>query len=116
MLVERPIVETPQNAIESFLHMDIDFLALDNYLISKKKNIRTLGAVSDQEFIKKRRDQFKVSFNSYLNDYKIHNFDFSFRNVYPKENIINLKSLLKSNLEYLTKRLSFLNNLFVSNR
>jgi carbamoyltransferase len=59
------IVETPQNAIESFLHMDIDFLALDNYLISKKKNIRTLGAVSDQEFIKKRRDQFKVSFNSY---------------------------------------------------
>ena len=30
-----PIVETPQDALDSYLKMDIDYLVIGNYLISK---------------------------------------------------------------------------------
>jgi carbamoyltransferase len=33
----QPIVETPNDAIESFLNMDIDILVIGNYLVKKKK-------------------------------------------------------------------------------
>jgi carbamoyltransferase len=33
-----PIVETPEDAIKSFLNMDIDYLVIGNYIISKNKN------------------------------------------------------------------------------
>ena len=34
----QPIVETPEEAIETFLRTDIDYLSLENYLITKKNN------------------------------------------------------------------------------
>jgi carbamoyltransferase len=32
----KPIIETPQDAVEAFLNMNIDYLAIGNFLISKK--------------------------------------------------------------------------------
>lgn len=32
----QPIVETPQDAISAFINMDIDYLAIGNYIVSKK--------------------------------------------------------------------------------
>ena len=33
-----PIVETPEDAIKSFLNLDIDYLIMGNYVISKIEN------------------------------------------------------------------------------
>jgi carbamoyltransferase len=33
-----PIVETPKDAIKSLLNMDIDYLVIGNYIVSKSEN------------------------------------------------------------------------------
>jgi carbamoyltransferase len=33
-----PIIETPKDAVESLLNMDIDYLVIGNYIISKSEN------------------------------------------------------------------------------
>lgn len=49
------IVNNYQDAVESFMHMDVDFLAIDNYLVTKKE---ILKEESDSEFLKHRINRY----------------------------------------------------------
>lgn len=59
------IVETPLDALESFLFMDIDFLILGDYLISKEKNIDKSINLTIEEFILRRNNRYKLEYSSH---------------------------------------------------
>lgn len=50
------IVETPLDAIESFGHMDIDYLAIGNFLVNKSDN--KFDSLSDKEYLEKRKRRY----------------------------------------------------------
>ena len=52
------IVETPQDAIESFLFMGIDYLAIGPYLVSKAENEATYRRPTREEHIQARQDRY----------------------------------------------------------
>lgn len=59
------IVETPLDTLESFAFMDIDFLAIGNYFISKKENAHNFKKYSDDsEYLKVRLARADNSTNS----------------------------------------------------
>lgn len=49
------IVNNYQDAIESFIHMDVDFLAIDDYLVTKRE---LLNREPDSEFLKRRINRY----------------------------------------------------------
>lgn len=49
------IVNNFQDAIESFIHMDVDFLAIENYILTKKE-IQT--EENDEEFLRRRINRY----------------------------------------------------------
>lgn len=59
------IVETPQDAIESFLFMGIDFLAIGPYLVSKENNPYSLRSLDRENFIKIRKDRYTEQYFSH---------------------------------------------------
>jgi len=59
------IVETPQDAIEAFLFMDIDYLAIGDFLISKEKNIAKTLNMSIDEFLAIRKKRYQDQFNTH---------------------------------------------------
>lgn len=52
------IVETPQDAVESFLFMGIDYLAIGPYLVSKMENSVMNSRSTRAEHIKARQDRY----------------------------------------------------------
>jgi carbamoyltransferase len=63
------IVETPQDAVESFAQMDIDHLAIGKYWVSKAVN--TFPKMSDAEFLEIRKKRFSTAHNHVLARYDI---------------------------------------------
>lgn len=59
------IVETPQDAIEAFLFMDIDYLAIGDFLISKVENPLKPFDMPINEFLAIRKKRYKDEFNSH---------------------------------------------------
>jgi len=51
------IVNSPEDAIESFLFMDIDFLAIDDFIISKEKNNISLD-VDHAQYLEIRKNRY----------------------------------------------------------
>lgn len=51
-----PIVCSPQNAIECFLHTDMDDLIIGSYIVSKKENDRTVNQKKQQAYL----EQFEL--------------------------------------------------------
>lgn len=58
------IVETPQDAIESFLFMGIDYLAIGPYLVSKVENISVCTQITRDDHIRNRQDRYVKQFFS----------------------------------------------------
>jgi len=71
------IVETPLDAIESFLHMDIDSLAIGDFWIEKSENINKIPSLTDNELIERRKKRYIEKFPDLIRNYKIHHFHFS---------------------------------------
>jgi carbamoyltransferase len=58
------IVETPQDAVESFAQMDIDHLAIGKYWVSKAAN--TFPKMTDAEFLEIRKKRFSIAHDHVL--------------------------------------------------
>lgn len=58
------IVETPQDAVESFLFMGIDYLAIGPYLVSKAENEAMYRRPTMEGHIRARRDRYAERFFS----------------------------------------------------
>ena len=56
------IVETPEDAIESFLYMGIDYLAIGPFLISYKENIK-LENTSKRRIIRKQEISIQKNYS-----------------------------------------------------
>jgi carbamoyltransferase len=71
------IVDSPLDAIESFGFMDIDYLAIGDYWVSKEENATKFGKLSHDEYLEIRRKRFRDNLLdpmsildiSYNNDY-----------------------------------------------
>jgi carbamoyltransferase len=53
------IVDSARDAIESFAFMDIDFLALGDYWISKTENPNLLGNISHEAYLSIRKERYR---------------------------------------------------------
>jgi carbamoyltransferase len=60
------IVETPLDAIESFLHMDIDYLAIGDYLVSKSNLGQSLHSMNQSDYLDLRRKRYLRKFEHSL--------------------------------------------------
>lgn len=70
------IVDTPLDAIESFIYMDIDYLAIGDFLVSKQLNQNRFSTLSDSEFLDIRKNRFSNSIDHVLKDYDLNKFYF----------------------------------------
>jgi carbamoyltransferase len=110
------IVETPLDAIESFGHMDIDFLAIGDYWIEKTANKTRFPVMTDSELIARRKERFKEKYKNLLKLYDLNNFEFSepmnllknIENIKKLNIILEQKTSVRSSL--LTKLIRFLKN------
>lgn len=66
------IVETAQDALESFAQMDIDFLALEGFWIDKTLNSERFPKQSDEEFLEVRKRRYREAFEHPLKDLEIY--------------------------------------------
>ena len=57
------IVETPEDAIESFLYMGIDYLAIGPFLISYKENIKLRKHFKREELLESRKSRYKKNYS-----------------------------------------------------
>jgi carbamoyltransferase len=69
---DETIVDTPLDAVESFGHMDIDYLAIGDFWIDKQQNVDNFVNYSDAEFLQIRRARFSASFDSPLSALDAH--------------------------------------------
>ena len=66
------IVETPQDAIEAFLFMDIDYLAIGDILIAKEKNTTNkFNKLPIRDFLDIRKKRYKEKFNTHENFFEL---------------------------------------------
>ena len=56
------IVETPMDAIDSFMYMDIDYLAIGDYLVSKSNEGQSLHTMTQSEYLDLRRRRYLRKF------------------------------------------------------
>jgi carbamoyltransferase len=70
------IVETPLDAVESFIHMDIDYLAIGDFFVSKEENLHLLMNLSDAVFLKRRIDRYEKKIKHPLKEFDISSFYF----------------------------------------
>lgn len=66
------IVETAQDALESFAQMDIDFLALEGFWIDKTLNEDCFPKQSDAEFLEVRKKRYQEAFEHPLKNLEIY--------------------------------------------
>ncbi len=66
------IVETAQDALESFAQMDIDFLALEGFWIDKNLNADRFPKQSDEEFLDIRKKRYRDAFEHPLKSLEIY--------------------------------------------
>jgi hypothetical protein len=55
------IVETPEDAVESFGHMDIDYLAIDDCWVCKDANLDNFPVLSDAHYLERRQGRYRAS-------------------------------------------------------
>lgn len=72
------IVETPQDAIESFGFMDIDYLAIGPFWISKQENQAAFPAYTDADYLAIRRARYQHGQPGSLGAMDISQFDSGF--------------------------------------
>ncbi|MCC7338674.1 MAG: hypothetical protein IT422_26565 [Pirellulaceae bacterium] len=72
------IVETPQDAIESFGFMDIDFLAIGPYWVSKQENRAAFPEYTDADYLAIRRARYPHGDQGGLGAIDISKFDSGF--------------------------------------
>ncbi|MEZ6076330.1 MAG: carbamoyltransferase C-terminal domain-containing protein [Pirellulaceae bacterium] len=72
------IVETPQDAIESFGFMDIDFLAIGPYWVSKQENQAAFPEYTDAAYLAVRRARYPHGDQGGLGAIDISKFDSGF--------------------------------------
>ncbi len=72
------IVETPQDAIESFGFMDIDYLAIGPFWVSKQVNSAAFPEVSDAAYLAIRRARYQHGQTGGLGSIDISQFDSGF--------------------------------------
>lgn len=58
------IVETVQDAVESFLHMDVDVLVVENYFVWKGSSGNKFQLLSDDQYLKLRRARYEQKFSN----------------------------------------------------
>jgi carbamoyltransferase len=66
------IVETAQDALESFAQMDIDFLALEGFWIDKNLNADRFPKQSDEQFLEVRKNRYRNAFEHPLKNLEIY--------------------------------------------
>lgn len=59
------IVETPQDALECFLYTDIDYLAIEGFLVSKEENIAQRIDLPADQFLQRRKDRYRQHYWSH---------------------------------------------------
>ena len=57
------IVETPEDAIESFFYMGIDYLAIGPFLVSYKDNIKFKKHINRRELLESRKSRYKKNYS-----------------------------------------------------
>lgn len=72
------IVNTAQDAIESFGFMDIDYLALGPYWISKEENLDRFPSYGHDEYLQIRKDRYAAGQYGHLSQIDVSQFDASF--------------------------------------
>ncbi len=75
------IVDTPEDAIESFLQMDIDFLAIGPFWVARDENRNLAPNLDNKTFLEIRKTRFKKNCNHvlrYLDISSWHFFESSF--------------------------------------
>ena len=101
------IVDTPLDAVESFGFMDIDYLAIGDYWVSKEENKDKFPKLSHKEYLALRHDRFKEKFNAH-----VASIDVSYNNIFFEPNIHSiLLRLIKSkarNVKWIRKMASLL--------
>jgi carbamoyltransferase len=66
------IVETAQDALESFAQMDIDYLALEGFWIDKTRNADRFPKQTDEEYLKVRKKRYQDAFEHPLKNLEIY--------------------------------------------
>jgi carbamoyltransferase len=66
------IVETAQDALESFAQMDIDYLALEGFWIDKTRNADRFPKQSDEAFLEIRKKRYQHAFDHPLKNLEIY--------------------------------------------
>jgi len=75
------IVDRAADAIESFLFMDIDYLAINGYWVAKDENAgHGLASISHDEYLGLRRKRFAEDYREPLNQFDLARFDRAFFN------------------------------------
>ena len=69
------IVNTAQDAIESFGFMDIDYLALGPYWISKQENLHLFPAYTHDQYLDIRRSRYREQNYGHLTTIDISQFE-----------------------------------------
>lgn len=88
------IVETPQDAVESFAQMDIDHLAIGRFWVSKQAN--TFPKMSDAEFLEIRKKRFSDAHDHVLARYDINRDYFSRPGLEPASDGGLLSAILRT--------------------
>ncbi|HXP51290.1 MAG TPA: carbamoyltransferase C-terminal domain-containing protein [Bacteroidia bacterium] len=98
------IVETPLDALESFAHMDIDYLAIDDFFIGKEENESKFKKLSDHDFLEKRKRRYNIEITHPLKDCNIDSFYFT-QGLLHDKNGKNDAGGLSSAIKYVTSKL-----------
>lgn len=70
------IVDNPKDAIESFGHMDIDYLAIGDYWVSKEDNKDKFPRMSMQKFLELRRKRYLTNYDHILKHFNMRHYYF----------------------------------------
>ena len=89
------IVDTPLDAIDSFGFMDIDYLAIGDFWVSKDENIDKFPKLSHRGYLEIRRERFKQKHQEPLASLNLSNFPkYFYPNPTLKEILVEIKDYL----------------------
>lgn len=72
------IVDTPADAIESFGFMDIDYLAIGDYWVSKEKNMTTFPKLTHDQYLDLRKKRYALKGYGPLTEFDNSRISYSF--------------------------------------
>jgi len=95
------IVETPLDALESFGHMDIDYLAMENFWIAKDDILDLFPNQKDQDFLKERKNRYIIGIKHPLKNFDIGEFEFL--NLNSQSHKLKVKTIISAVKKYSSK-------------